>query len=353
MRTNPVKQRLMKYLFLRILFFLPLISFSQNVKYKLETFVPEKENYTFRTISFIVPAFDRKQKIDSVSFEGSLIIPKNGFDKIVIIKPGTGYNTRNTHSYLAETLLDNNIAVFRYDERGNGNSNGEGGIDMHYTATMMGAELASAFTMLKKQPELQDKKFGVIGHSLGGVATIDALKYNINPDFLVLLATPVVTGKQLFLYQLENEENGFNDYFLYDTQEEKQEICSKMIDFYIANQNEKKYYNKFKKNNRSIGYKNNRYSTRFPFLLGQTEKDLIKKDNSELIKNLQIPLLYLIGDKDVLVSPNANIDILNNYNNSNIYTTIVKDENHFFANGESYEMNENPKKLIVEWILKQ
>lgn len=169
----------------------------------------------------------------------------------------------------------------------------------------------------------------------------------------MLLATPVVSGKQLFLYQLEYQENGINDYFIYDSLEEKQKICSKIVDFYLANQNEKNYWKKYKKYIKFIGYKNNRYNTRFPFLLGQTEKDLAKKDNSDLIKKIQIPLFYMIGDQDVLVSSKANTDILTSYKNLNLYTKILKDENHFFADAESYEMHENPKKIIIDWVKKQ
>jgi len=138
---------------------LTTLCFGQNVKTPYESFITEKDNYSFSTINFNVPAFDTRQKVDSVSFEGSLILPKDGFDQVVIIKPGTGYNTRNTHSPLAEALLDNHIAVFRYDEREMGNSKGEGGGDMPYTATMMGKELASAFNMLKKHLDLQEKKW--------------------------------------------------------------------------------------------------------------------------------------------------------------------------------------------------
>ncbi len=343
----------MKQLFSGILLLLTLGCFAQNAKTKLETFITEKENYMFRTINFNVPAFDRKQKIDSVSFEGSLIIPKNGFDKVVIIKPGTGYNTRNTHTYLAEALLDNNIAVFRYDERDIGNSKGKGGGDMLYTATMMGAELACAFNTLKQNTELKGKKIGIIGHSLGGVAVIDALKDNIHPDFLVLLSTPVVSGKDMFLYQLQHEENGFNDYFLYDTLEEKQKTCSNLVDFYLENHDDKNYWSKYKKYKKKIGYTKNKYNSRFPFLIGKTEKDLIIKNNSNLFKNINIPVFYMIGDQDVLVDPISNTNLLNSYNNPTISITILEEENHFFAKENPYKIHEEPKKAIVNWIITQ
>ncbi|EHQ43914.1 alpha/beta hydrolase family protein [Myroides odoratus] len=345
----------MKMKYLGAFLLLTTLCFGQNLKTPYETFIPEKGNYFFTTINFNVPAFDYRQKVDSVTFEGSLILPKDGFDKVVIIKPGTGYNTRNTHSPLAEALLDNHIAVFRYDERNIGNSKGEGGGDMSYTATMMGAELTCAFNTLKKHPELQDKKMGIIGHSLGGIAVMEALQHEITPDFLVLFAAPVVTGKQLFLYQLQHSENIFNDYFLYDTQEEKEKIYSDLVDFCIANQDPKNAWKLYKKEMKRLGYTKKRYASRFPFLTARLEGDLVLKDRIDLLKNTNIPVFYMIGSEDVIVDPVANINRLNSLANPAISATVVEGENHFFSDGESkpYDIHPQPKQQIVDWIKKQ
>lgn len=343
----------MKHLFLYSLLLISSLCIGQNAKTEIETFVPKKENYSFITINFRVPAFDRKQKVDSVSFEGSLIIPKAGFDKVVIIKPGTGYNTRNTHSYLAEALLDHNVAVFRYDERGKGNSEGEGGGDMLYTSTMMGVELASAFNILKRQRILQDKKFGVIGHSMGGIAIMDAYAHSFNPDFLVILSSPVVSGRDFFLYQLRQEGNGFQDYFVYDTQQEKENVYNELVDFYIANKDKQNYWKLYKKKAKEIGYTDKRSKIRFKFLIGRAEKDLVLKDNRDKYRKLTIPTFYMIGDQDVLVDPVRNVELLTSFHNKNITIEVLEGENHFFADGESYDIHQVPKQKVVDWVLKQ
>ncbi|MBW3518059.1 alpha/beta hydrolase [Flavobacterium sp. NKUCC04_CG] len=343
----------MRVNFLAFLLICGFLCFGQNAKTEMEKFIPIKENYSFATVNFNVPAFDRKQKIDSVSFEGSLIVPKTAFDKVVIIKPGTGYNTRNTHTDLAEALLDRNIAVFRYDERQKGNSKGSRGSDMLYTASMMGAELERAFNTLTNREELKGKKIGVIGHSIGGIAAMDALKLQMNPDFLVILSSPVISGKELFIYQLKHKENGINDYFKYDSLEEKESICSHLIDFYLAHPDEKRFWKLYRKEIKKIGYSTARYSSRFPFLLGATDRDLAIKDNSPLYRNLSIPLFYMIGDQDILVDPVANVALLKSYANPKITIEVLEGENHFFAEGYSYDIHQNPKDKIVEWILQQ
>lgn len=338
-----------------IFLLLTAFCFGQNARFAHESYVTQKDNYSFSRLNFNVPSFDRKQKKDSVSFEGSLIIPKDGFDKVVIIKPGTGNNTRNTHSYLAEALLDNHVAVFRYDERGIGNSKGNGGGDMLYTPTMMGAELSCAFKMLKKHPALKDKKMGIIGHSLGGIAIMNALEHKIEPDFLVFLSTPVVDGKQMFLYQLQNHENGFNDYFLYDTLEEKEKICSDLVDFYKANKNDKKFLKIFRKELKRLGYTQKRIGTRFPFLIAPVEKELALKESSNFLNNIKIPLFYMIGTEDVLVDPKENTRLLKRIDNPIISIIVLEGENHFFSDeeGAPYEIHELPKQKIVNWIVKQ
>lgn len=343
----------MKHLILYSILLITSMCIGQNAKTDLETYVPKKDNYSFTTIKFNVPAFHWKEKIDSVSFEGSLIIPKTGFDKVVIIKPGTGYNTRNTHSYLAEALLDHNVAVFRYDEREMGNSGGTGGGDMSYSPTMMGAELASAFQMLKKREELMDKKIGVIGHSMGGIAIMDAYAHSFDPDFLVMLSSPVVSGKEMFLYQLRQEENGFQDYFAYDTQEEKEKVYNELADYYMSIKDDKNYWKMYKKKMKEIGYTDKKTKTRYRFLIGHAERDIVVKDNQDKYRAIAIPMFYMIGDQDVLVDPISNVELLQSFHNKNITIEVLEGENHFFADGESYEIHQEPKQKIVDWVLKQ
>ncbi|MTG99535.1 alpha/beta hydrolase, partial [Myroides sp. BIT-d1] len=114
-------------------------------------------------------------------------------------------------------------------------------------------------------------------------------------------AAPVVTGKQLFLYQLQNSENIFNDYFLYNTREEKENICSELIDFAIAHQEEKRFWKVYRKEVKRVGYTKKRHATRFPFLLGYLERDLVSKDRIDVLKNTNIPVFYMIGSEDVIV----------------------------------------------------
>jgi cephalosporin-C deacetylase-like acetyl esterase len=95
----------------------------------ISNFVKAQENYTNeKQISsaqnYIFTHFETVNKTDNVTLKGTLIEPKKTYSKVVIIVPGSGKDTRNSHYKLTEKLLENNIAVYRFDERGCGNSTG-------------------------------------------------------------------------------------------------------------------------------------------------------------------------------------------------------------------------------------
>ncbi len=81
--------------------------------YSNEKQIDRIENYLFTQ-------FETENKNDNVILRGTLIEPKTNYSKVVIIVPGSGKDTRNSHYKLTEELLKNNIAVYRYDERGCG-----------------------------------------------------------------------------------------------------------------------------------------------------------------------------------------------------------------------------------------
>lgn len=106
----------MKNTLLLITIFFSFSANSQNV-FEYEKEINNNEDYDFKEINFL-------NHDDNITISGTLIEPKLDYDKIIIIVPGSGKDTRNSHYVLAEALLKNNIAVFRFDERGIGKSQG-------------------------------------------------------------------------------------------------------------------------------------------------------------------------------------------------------------------------------------
>ena len=107
------------------------------------------KKYQSREINFI-------NSTDNILLSGSLIEPNNDYKKIVIIIPGSGKNSRNSHYVLANKLLQNNIAVFRFDDRGVGKSEG-----IHSNSIDdLASDIVSVLKTLKSNKQLKNKEIG-------------------------------------------------------------------------------------------------------------------------------------------------------------------------------------------------
>lgn len=170
----------MKNLIILILFFL-----FHNIIYCQEILEHEREinnveNYYFNEIDFLVTK-------KNIKMGGTLITPKSYYSKIVIIAAGSGKDTRHSHYLLTEELLKKGIAVYRYDDRGVGKSEGKFRRNAYHNI----ADLRSAFKNIRQIDSLSKKKVGILGHSKGAyAATIVNYDKTLNIDFLILIGSP-------------------------------------------------------------------------------------------------------------------------------------------------------------------
>lgn len=175
----------------KIAFLILIVSFSitsAQTIFNHEKRVGHEENYVFKELNSEGTNTD-------VIISGTLITPSSEYNEIVIIAPGSGKDTRNSHYLITEELLKNNIAVYRYDDRGVGKSKGRynGKIDHHIM------DLYFAITTIQKVKNLASKKIGILGHSKGGYAAICNYQEKLNIDFLILMATPLLESNGKFL----------------------------------------------------------------------------------------------------------------------------------------------------------
>lgn len=158
-------------------YFNPILAQKKNVDRKE---IENIEQYNVKEINFI-------DSEDNTILSGTLIFPKTEYSKIVIITPGSGKDTRNSHYILAQELLKNNIGVYRFDDRGVGKSGGK----VNFSVDQITTDLYYAFKNIQKIDSLSKKNIGILGHSLGGIAVIENYQKGINPDFIVLMSTPI------------------------------------------------------------------------------------------------------------------------------------------------------------------
>lgn len=322
---------------------------SQNIL-EHEKEISNKDNYNSEEIAFKVP--DKK---DSIQLSGTLLSPKSDWDSMVIIIPGSGADTRNSHYRLTEELLKNNIAVYRYDERGMGKSEGKFN-KSNYTVTTMSEELGICIQTIKQNRHLSNKKLGLLGHSQGGMVTIQTYENKFPIDFMIQWATPIQKHGEFIKYQIKTGQNTFKEDIKFDEIDKKIEIVTALHKVVEENKNDDNWdlSKKLDKVSRKIGYTKEHY-TRFPYLTFLSEKDIVRKNFEPTYKSIKIPVLYIIGTEDTFVDPESETKLLESFGNKNITIRKIEGLNHYLTSSKLtlnnlYDIDAAALAEIVNWI---
>ena len=335
----------MRIALLMALFYIAPLGYAQLI-YSHEREISNKDSYVFSEIDFY-------NQNDDMKLSGTLIAPKSDFAKVVIILPGSGKDTRNSHYKLTQDFLGHGIAVYRFDERGVGKSQGK------YTTSINGLtfDLAYAVQSLRSQEKLKNKKIGVLGHSLGGMASVVANKifnneqYNI--DFLIQVASPVKSFADASRYQIQTLTN-------YQVKNRSNKELVTLLDTLVYITKKNKFSNLSDEALRSKGIqaiKNKGFELKDIKFWSYTHIDLFKHDYEDAYRALQIPTMYVIGSEDQYVSPTAEVNRLRVLKNPHITIKVMKDLNHYLTRGELnanvlYNIDTVASKTIMNWIEK-
>ena len=143
---------------------------------------------------------------DAVRLAGTLTIPdsKGPFPAAVLIT-GSGPNERDEKIWnhrvflvLADQLTRKGIAVLRSDDRGVGSSTGD--FESASNADFA-ADAGAALRYLQRRPEIDPRRVGFIGHSLGGDIAALAASESPGTAFLVMMAGSASTLAEDMHYQ--------------------------------------------------------------------------------------------------------------------------------------------------------
>lgn len=315
---------------------------SQSI-FKYEREINHKEKYNFKEINF-------ENTNENIEISGTLITPKSSFDKIVIIVPGSGKDTRYSHFVLAEELLKHNVAVYRFDERGVGRSEGE------YSELVESLSSDLGFAFQKIQHQYKNKQIGVIGHSLGGIATLEIIKNKIYPNFVILIETPIVKNGYFIIYQIKMDyENRIPEVMREGkTKNEVLTFLKGYMDI-VSKNNTTSLKKEIRKYIKSSGFRK-----KFIVLLDDkflTEMSRVNLENT--LKTTSIKILYLTGSKDNVINQKKEIELVKSYNNPNIEVKMFDGLNHYLTEKNAkvgtslYKMDESALKKIINWTLKQ
>lgn len=143
-----------------------------------------------------------------VTLAGTLVVPKGpGPFPTAIFVSGSGGQDRDEtllghkpFQVLADQLARLGIASLRYDDRGMGKSTGDQATG---TSKDFADDAEGAFRFLKTTANIKKNKIGFVGHSEGGLIAPMVAARNPDVAFVVMLAGPGVSGKEVILKQSE------------------------------------------------------------------------------------------------------------------------------------------------------
>lgn len=329
-------------------------------------------NYLSKEISF---------KNDTITFSATLTVPQNIKNApVAIILSGTGKQDRDgtmaghkMFADIADYLSSHGIAVLRFDDRGTGKSTG-----VYETATTenFAEDGLAALKALKKRKDINPNKIGMIGHSEGGAAMSIAAARCKDIKFMVSLAGLCTDGLHALIEQNEKQVAAYHlpDYDVkrYNTIDELMfRVAYKYADSDSLESKLQEAYDKWQAmdsiyfNTLNVQFDH----FRFPIYMykkqasGPWYRFNIRYNPENYLKDVQIPLLAINGDKDMMVDSQTNLANWKKYmpKNSDVTTIEMKGLNHLFLPCQTGLPNEYSSikepissemlQIICNWIL--
>ncbi|MGL5706114.1 MAG: alpha/beta hydrolase family protein [Tannerellaceae bacterium] len=287
------------------------------------------------------------QKHDGINLAGTFTYPKTGTNfPVVVLLSGSGPQDRDEalmghrpFLVLADYLTRNGIAVLRFDDRGVGKSQGvydKAGVND------LANDADAAIQYLKTRKEVNPKKIGIIGHSLGSsIAFIESAGRNKNDvAFVVSMAGMGVKGDAALKKQREVLNKKFG---LPDAAAQQNEALITQINELIAKEgvtavqeNPDKYIDQLMptllKGNEQVreGFKKALEQCASPEIVS-----LLAYDPAGDLAKLSCPLFAINGTSDLQVDADQNLTGIATATGNRATTKKYPELNHMFQPSKS------------------
>lgn len=322
--------------------------------------------YQIENISF--PSLDK-----SITLSGTLTLPDDlKKHPAVVLIAGSGPSNRDEEIFghkpfavIADYLTRQGLAVLRYDKRGIGESTGS---LREATTLNLAEDVEASIQFLRNHPNIQSNNIGLIGHSEGGIIAPMVASRDQAISFIVLLAAPGMTGKQILKKQ--NEESIQRSPITNDQKTKALNVAVQYLD-YLAQTSSEGTSTEALHNTLDSIISINLAEDIFPQV---SREEMIKSTNnnwiiyflnldpSEYLKKVHCPILALNGTKDIQVEANSNLKIIESSVKNKELLTVKKylNLNHLFQKAETGAINEYAQiqetfsedvlKDILTWI---
>jgi pimeloyl-ACP methyl ester carboxylesterase len=260
----------------------------------------------------------------AITLAGTLTMPESGgpFPAAILIS-GSGAQDRDELVFghrpflvLADHLTRQGIAVLRVDDRGVGGSTG--GMATATSEDFAG-DVAAGIEYLETRAEIDGGKVGLIGHSEGGIIAPMVANRGGNVAFVVLLAAPGVVGEELLYDQsaLIGKAMGATDEWIEQNQRTQAGIFAVLkSDLGDAEMREQLRETiaaavaELPEEQRSTAGLDSEEAIEIQIeqVMSPWFRFFLTYDPAPALRDLKCPVLAMIGEKDVQVPPEKNLD---------------------------------------------
>ncbi|HWA62598.1 MAG TPA: alpha/beta hydrolase [Caulobacteraceae bacterium] len=248
-----------------------------------------------------------------VRLAGTLTLPPGpGPFPAVVLVAGSGPQTRNEtvlgHAIflvLADHLTRHGIAVLRYDKRGLGQSTGD---YRSATSEDFAADAEAGVAFLRTRPEIDHRRIGLVGHSEGGIVAPIVAGRDPKVAFVVLMAGSGVPGDRIIMAQAQAiaAASGAPPAAV----AAGAAVQRRVLDAVMGAKDQASAAEAARKVLAEAGAPPARIDAELPALTSPWYRFFLTYDPAPALRRLRIPVLALIGSKDLQVPADQNIPAL-------------------------------------------
>jgi uncharacterized protein len=317
---------------------------------------------------------------DRVTLGCTLLVPHGrGPFPAALFLTGSGAQDRNEtllghepFRVIADHLGRHRIASLRCDDRGVGTS---GGNVFMVTMDELAGDVQAALEFLADRPEIDDSEIGLIGHSEGALlAPLVASRQN-SVDFMVLLAPPGVPMEQVLLNQARKSMRlrGISEPLISRILQVQSEELKLVKDRSVTRDElvarlrarEKKLHARLTADElRRLEVTPETTEQAVQRVATPWFRSLIRQNPADHLSRLDLPVLALLGEKDVQISPKENAaaveGALRAAPTSDYTVKVLPGLNHLFQHAATGALSEygtieetiapEVLELVTEWI---
>jgi len=301
--------------------------------------------FPYKSVDLTIPT------TDNLKISGTLTLPDNQLPHtLVILLSGSGPQNRDSEMFghkpflvIADALTRQGIAVFRYDERGVGKSEGS---FQDASIEDVSTDIEAIIRYFESTKEFKIAKTGLIGHSLGGLLAAKVAARNKLVDLVVLMATPGLDGTQVLLQQKATLERlkGYTEEQIAQAQEfikgayaiientttEGKKLQDSLTTFFNKN------YGSILPESQQKALVTQLTQNEFVFL--------IRENPAQFLSKINCPVLAIKGDKDFQVAAHENLNAIKTslaeHKNPDVSTIEFKGLNHLFQTSKTGGLEE-------------